>query len=47
MVRNGDAMMRATYALPVSELRALAVTEEPMGGMPQPTSPPVIAVQAH
>jgi hypothetical protein len=41
--RNGDAMMRATYALPPDQLRAIAVTEEPAGGMPQPTSAPVMA----
>ena len=44
---NGDAMIRATYALSAADLKALAVTEEPMGGMPQPTSAPVIAVSAH
>jgi anti-sigma-K factor RskA len=43
----GDAMMRATYPLPASELRAIAVTEEPAGGMPQPTGAMVIAAQAH
>jgi anti-sigma-K factor RskA len=45
--RNGDAMIRATYALSAADLKALAVTEEPMGGMPQPTSAPIIAVSAH
>jgi anti-sigma-K factor RskA len=44
--RNGDAVVRATYALPPEELRALAVTEEPAGGAPQPTSAPLIAATA-
>jgi hypothetical protein len=44
--QNGDAVVRATYALPADELKALAVTEEPAGGAPQPTSAPVIAVTA-
>lgn len=44
---DGDAMMRATYALSPSQLMALAVTEEPAGGMPQPTSAPIMAVSAH
>jgi hypothetical protein len=47
MASNGEAMMRSTYALPTTDLRAMAVTEEPMGGMPQPTSAPVIAGGAH
>ena len=34
--RDGDAMMRATMPL-ADKLMAIAVTEEPMGGMPQPT----------
>jgi anti-sigma-K factor RskA len=46
-VKNGEAMMRATYAMPNSDLRAIAVTDEPMGGMPQPTSAPVLAGGAH
>jgi hypothetical protein len=44
--RGGDAMMRATYALD-DKLMALAVTEEPMGGMPQPTGPMVMLANAH
>lgn len=44
--RDGDAVMRATYALPPEELRALAVTEEPAAGSPQPTSAPLIAASA-
>lgn len=43
---NGDAVVRATYALSPDSLRALAVTEEPAGGSPQPTSAPLIAVAA-
>jgi hypothetical protein len=34
---NGEAMVRATYALARDSLRAVAVTDEPAGGMPQPT----------
>jgi anti-sigma-K factor RskA len=44
--QNGDAVVRATYALPADQLKALAVTEEPAGGVPQPTSAPIIAVTA-
>lgn len=43
---NGEAIVRATYALSPDSLRALAVTEEPAGGSPQPTSAPLIAVAA-
>lgn len=39
---SGDAMMQAVYALSPSELKAVAVTEEPVGGMPQPTGRMVI-----
>jgi hypothetical protein len=45
--KNGDAMVRAMYPLAPNELMALAVTEEPAGGMPQPTGSMVMAVQAH
>lgn len=41
--RNGDAVVRATYALPADSLKAIAVTEEPAGGAPQPTGRTVIA----
>lgn len=41
--RNGDAVVRATYALPADSLKAIAVTEEPAGGVPQPTGRIVIA----
>jgi hypothetical protein len=44
--RDGDAMMRATYAL-ADPLMALAVTEEPAGGMPQPTGAMVMVANAH
>ena len=44
--QNGDAVVRATYALPADQLKALAVTEEPAGGVPQPTSAPIMAVTA-
>jgi hypothetical protein len=44
--QNGDAVVRATYALAPNSLQALAVTEEPAGGMPQPTGDAVVAVQA-
>jgi len=44
--RNGNAVMRATFALPADELRAIAVTEEPAAGSPQPTSAPLIAATA-
>jgi hypothetical protein len=39
---NGDAMMQATYALPKNALAAVAVTDEPEAGSPQPTTTPVI-----
>jgi hypothetical protein len=45
--QNGDAIVRATYALSPADLKTLAVTEEPTGGVPQPTGTPVIAVAAH
>ena len=44
--KNGDAVVRATYALTGDVLRALAVTEEQSGGAAQPTTAPVIAVSA-
>jgi hypothetical protein len=45
--KDGEAMVRATYALPADQLRMLAVTEEPAGGMPQPTGAMVMSVVAH
>ena len=44
--QNGDALVRATYALPAADLKALAVTEEPAGGVPQPTGAMIMAVTA-
>ena len=43
---SGSAFVQATYALPAGALRAVAVTEEPAGGSPQPTSTPIIAAVA-
>jgi len=43
-VRNGDGIVRATYDL-TEPLNAIAVTEEPAGGVPQPTGSVVIAAQ--
>lgn len=40
---TGDAVVRATYELPRNALAAVAVTEEPAGGVPQPTGAIVIA----
>jgi len=40
--QNGEAILEATYAL-TEPLNAIAVTEEPAGGVPQPTGTPVIA----
>lgn len=39
---SGAAMVRATYALGRDSLSAIAVTDEPTGGMPQPTGQMVI-----
>lgn len=41
--KNGDAIVRATYPLARDSLQAIAVTEEPAGGVPQPTGAMVIA----
>ena len=40
---NGEAIVRATYALPRDALKAVAVTDEPTGGVPQPTGPFVVS----
>jgi anti-sigma-K factor RskA len=40
---RGEATVQATYALPADSLSAVAVTEEPAGGLPQPSGPIVIA----
>jgi hypothetical protein len=39
---GGDALVQATYALDPNALKAVAVTEEPAGGMPQPTGAMVV-----
>jgi len=39
---DGEVMMQATYAMPKDSLAAVAVTDEPMGGSPQPTTPPFL-----
>lgn len=43
---NGEAVVRATYALPQDELAAVAVTEEPATGSPQPTSAPFLVASS-
>ena len=40
---NGEAVVRATYPLARDSLQAIAITEEPAGGVPQPTGAIVIA----
>jgi anti-sigma-K factor RskA len=40
---RGQAHVEATFALPADSLQAVAVTEEPTGGLPQPSGPIVIA----
>ena len=40
---GGRALVQATYALPQDQLGAIAVTEEPEGGVPQPTGAIIIA----
>lgn len=39
---SGDAVVRATYALPKDSLAAVAVTEEPASGSAQPTTTPFL-----
>ncbi len=39
---KGDAVVRATYNLPKDALAAVAVTDEPSAGSPQPTTTPII-----
>jgi len=39
---DGEVMMQANYALPKDSLAAVAVTDEPMGGSPQPTTQPFL-----
>jgi len=43
-VHNGDAVVRATYDL-TEPLNAIAVTDEPAGGVPQPTGLVIVAAQ--
>jgi hypothetical protein len=43
---NGEVMMRATMPMPTDALAAVAVTEEPMGGSPQPTTAPMMVATA-
>ena len=40
---NGDAVLAAEYVLDSDSLEAVAVTEEPAGGVAQPTGPVIIA----
>lgn len=40
---SGHAFMQAKYALNRNALKAVAVTEEPAGGMPSPTGPIVVS----
>jgi anti-sigma-K factor RskA len=39
---EGHATVQATYPLPRDQLRAVAVTEEPAGGLPKPSGTPLI-----
>lgn len=39
---RGEAQVQATFALPADSLAAVAVTEEPAGGLPVPSGPVVI-----
>lgn len=43
---HGDAMMRLRFRLARDSLAALAVTEEPRSGSPQPTTPPLMVASA-
>ena len=40
---DGSAVVRATYALQPSDLKAIAITDEPAGGVSAPTGPVVLA----
>ena len=40
---KGNTFMHAKYAMDRNALRAVAITEEPEGGMPSPTGPMVVA----
>lgn len=39
---SGDALVIAHYSLPKDSLAAIAVTDEPSGGSPQPTTTPLL-----
>jgi anti-sigma-K factor RskA len=41
---NGVGVMRASFTVTPENLRAIAVTEEPAGGVPQPTGETIISV---
>jgi len=43
---NGRAVVQATHALAEAELSAIAITEEPTGGSPQPTGTILVAGNA-
>ena len=43
---TGHAFMQAKYALDRNALKAVAITEEPAGGMPSPTGPIVVSGSA-
>jgi hypothetical protein len=43
---NGSGVVRATYALGANALQAIAVTEEPAGGVSQPTGEIIVAANA-
>ncbi|HWJ21122.1 MAG TPA: anti-sigma factor [Gemmatimonadaceae bacterium] len=43
---NGAAVVHAEYTLAPNALKAIAVTDEPAGGVPQPTGPVVISGDA-
>ena len=43
---DGEVMVRATMAMPTDSLSAVAVTDEPMGGSPQPTTAPMMVASA-
>ena len=40
--QDGEVMMQASHVMPKDSLAAVAVTEEPMGGSAQPTTPPIM-----
>jgi anti-sigma-K factor RskA len=43
---TGHAFMQAKYPLDRNALKAVAITEEPAGGMPSPTGPVVVSGSA-